>query len=150
MNSVRARSRQLLALLAWILICFIPATVGAAFRPGDWYAALAKPSWNPPAWIFGPVWTTLYLMMAVAAWLVWRQGGWATQRKALNLFLVQLALNALWSPIFFGLKNPALAFAEIVLLWLAIAVTTAAFFRAHKPAAILLLPYLTWSASPLF
>lgn len=83
-------------------------------------------------------------MMAIAAWLVWRRGGWATQRRALNTFLIQLFLNALWSPIFFGLKNPALAFAEIILLWVAIVATTVAFLRACKTAGVLLLPYLAW------
>ena len=112
--------------------------------PGDWYATLKEPSWNPPGWIFGPVWTTLYAMMAVAAWLTWRQGGWIQQRRALRLFLVQLALNALWTPVFFGLHRPGVAFAEIVLLWLAIAWTIAAFWQVHRAAAGLLVPYLAW------
>ncbi len=112
--------------------------------PGEWYAQLKKPAWNPPGWIFGPVWSALYILMAVAAWLVWRRGGFAAQRRPLGLFLIQIALNALWSPLFFGLKNPALAFAEIMLLWIAVLVTTVAFWKVHRTSGALLLPYLAW------
>ncbi len=136
--------RPLLALSAWIVACFAASAIGAFFMPGEWYAQLAKPAWNPPNWIFGPVWTALYLMMAVAAWRVWRLGGFGRQRRPLTLFFVQLALNAAWSPIFFGLKNPAFAFAEILLLWLAISLTIAAFRRVDRLAAGLLAPYLAW------
>jgi tryptophan-rich sensory protein len=118
--------------------------MGGLFMPDEWYASLRKPSWNPPGWIFGPVWTALYAMMAVAAWLIWRRGGWGKQRRPLLLFIVQLALNALWTPLFFGLHRPGLAFAEILLLWLAIALTLAAFWREHRAAAWLLAPYLAW------
>ncbi|MCU0784896.1 MAG: tryptophan-rich sensory protein [Verrucomicrobia bacterium] len=112
--------------------------------PGEWYATLKKPSWNPPGWIFGPVWTALYTMMAVAAWLVWKRGGFVAQRRPLLIFLAQLALNALWTPLFFGLHRPGLAFAEIVLLWLAIAATIPTFWRVSSLAAWLLVPYLAW------
>jgi len=112
--------------------------------PGEWYASLEKPSWNPPNWIFGPAWTALYAMMAVAAWLVWRRGGFAAQALPLAAFLVQLLLNALWSWLFFGLKNPGLAFAEIVALWVAIATTLLLFRRPSATAAWLLAPYLAW------
>jgi len=112
--------------------------------PGEWYGSLKKPSWNPPGWIFGPVWTALYTMMAVAAWLVWRQGGWARQRKPLLMFLGQLVLNALWTPLFFGLHRTGVAFAEIILLWLAIAWTITAFWHVHRAATWLLAPYLVW------
>ncbi len=98
-----ASSRRLLALAGWVLLCFAAAAMGGLFMPGEWYASLKKPSWNPPGWIFGPVWTALYSMMAVAAWLVWRRDGWGKQRKPLLIFLTQLALNALWTPLFFGL-----------------------------------------------
>jgi translocator protein len=131
-------------LIAWLLLCYAAASLGALFMPGDWYAALRKPTWNPPAWIFGPVWTALYTMMAVAAWLVWKCGGFAAQRRPLVLFLVQLALNALWTPLFFGHHLTGLAFAEIILMWLAIAATIAAFRQVHRPAAWLLVPYLAW------
>lgn len=136
--------RQALALIGWLALCFA-ATGTATFVSIDgWYAALQKPSWNPPAWVFGPAWTVLYIFMAVAAWLVWRQGGWKAQGRALGLFLVQWVLNALWTPLFFGLHRPGLAFAEIVILWLAIAATLAAFWRINKVAGALLVPYLAW------
>ena len=136
--------RRLPALVGWMLLCFAAAAMGALFMPGEWYATLKKPSWNPPGWIFGPVWTALYTMMALAAWLVWRQGGWDKQRKPLLLFLVQLALNALWTPLFFGWHRPGVAFAEIVLLWLAIAATIAVFRPVSRTAMLLLVPYLAW------
>ena len=129
---------------AWLLLTFLAPALGAAFMPGEWYAALSKPSWNPPNWIFGPVWTALYVMMATAAWLVWRRGGFPARRGPLGLFLVQLACNAAWTPLFFGLKNPALACADIVLLWLAILGTLAAFWRVNRFAGALLAPYLAW------
>ena len=137
-------SRRLLALVGWILLCFAAASPGGFFGPGEWYASLKKPAWNPPGWIFGPVWSALYTMMAVAAWLVWRQVGFAARRGPLLSFLVQLALNAVWTPLFFGLHWPGMAFAEISLLWLAIAWTIAAFVRVHRTAAWLLVPYLAW------
>ena len=136
--------RLALALAGWLFLCFSAASLGAFVLPGEWYAALKKPSWNPPGWVFGPVWTALYAMMAVAAWLVWKRGGFAAQRRALVLFLIQLALNAIWSPLFFGLHSPGAACAEIVLLWLAILATLAAFRPASRTATLLLVPYLAW------
>jgi tryptophan-rich sensory protein len=88
--------RQIPALVGWVLLCFAAAAFGGLFMPGEWYASLKEPSWNPPGWVFGPVWTALYTMMAVAAWLVWKRGGWSAQRQPLTLFLMQLALNAAW------------------------------------------------------
>jgi len=114
------------------------------FPPDDWYASLEKPSWNPPGWVFGPVWTALYTMMAVAAWLVWRRGGFAAQRLPLGLFMVQLAFNALWTPLFFGFHWIGTAFVEILLLGLAIAATLAAFRSVSRLAMWLLVPYLAW------
>lgn len=136
----RTPVNRILALGGWLLLCFGAASLGALFGPGEWYATLKKPSWNPPGWIFGPVWTLLYAMMAVAAWLVWRQGGWGRQRKPLLIFLAQLALNALWTPLFFGLHRPGVAFAEIVLLWLAIVVIR----PVSRIAMLLLAPCLAW------
>ena len=136
-------ARSALALAGWLALAFGAAAVGGLFMPGEWYARLQKPAWNPPNWIFGPVWTTLYTTMAFAAWLVWRRGGFSAQRGALSLFLIQLLFNALWSPLFFGLKQPALALADIVLLWLALLGTVVAFGKARPLAGVLLVPYLT-------
>jgi len=137
-------SRKVLGLVAWLLLCFGAAAVGSRFMPGEWYAQLNKPAWNPPSWVFAPVWTVLYTLMAIAAWLVWNRGGFRLQRRPLGLFITQLALNALWSPLFFGLNAAGLAFMEIVLLWLALLGTAIAFRRAHLGAAVLLIPYVCW------
>jgi tryptophan-rich sensory protein len=139
-----------LALGGWLLLCFAAAWPGAWFMPGAWYAALNKPAWNPPGWVFGPVWSALYAAIAVAAWLVWKRGGFAAQRRALVPFLVQLALNAAWTPLFFGLQRPGLAFTEILLLLLAIVWTITAFRAVHRAAAVLLLPYLAWVSFAAF
>ena len=139
-----SRGKMILGLCGWLLLCFAAASPGAVFMPGEWFAALKKPSWNPPGWVFGPVWTALYAMMAAAAWLVWQRGGWKEQRKPLLIFLAQLALNAVWTPLFFGLHQPGVAFAEIVLLWLAIVATLVAFRPVNRTAAWLLVPYLAW------
>ena len=142
--------KSVAALAVCITVTFLAPALGAWAMPGEWYAALRKPSWNPPAWIFGPVWTALYLMMAIAAWLVWRRGGWAVQRRPLTLYLVQLALNAAWTPLFFGLKMPGAAFAEILLLLAAIVATATAFHRVSKAGAALLVPYLAWVSFATF
>jgi benzodiazapine receptor len=137
-------ARSALVLMGWLALSFSAAALGGLFLPGEWYARLQKPSWNPPNWIFGPVWTTLYVMMAVAAWLVWKRGGFVAQRLPLTLFLGQLLFNAAWSPLFFGLKNPGLALLDIGLLWLALLATILAFWKARRIAGILLVPYLAW------
>jgi benzodiazapine receptor len=142
--SLLSRGRQTLALVGWLALCFA-AVGGAVFVSTDgWYAGLHKPSWNPPAWVFGPAWSLLYVLMAVAAWLVWREGGWKAQGRALGLFLLQWLLNALWTPLFFGLHRPGIAFAEISVLWLVIVATLASFWRVRKGAGVLLAPYLVW------
>lgn len=131
-------------LLGWLALSF-SASVGAVFvSTGDWYARLVKPPWSPPPWVFGPAWTILYTLMAVAAWLVWRAGGWKVQKIPLGLFLVQWLLNALWTPLFFGLHRADLAFVEIVLFWLALLATLVSFWRVRPLAGALLLPYLLW------
>lgn len=137
-------ARSVLALLVCLALSAGAAVMGGLFPPGEWYASLRKPAWNPPNWIFGPVWTVLYIAMAVAAWLVWQRGGLSGQRKALSLFLTQLLFNALWSPLFFGLRNPALALVDILLLWLALLGTTVAFWKARPIAGALMVPYLAW------
>ena len=138
------------SLAGWILLCFGAARPGAWFMPGEWYASLAKPRWNPPSWYFAPVWSALYVMMAVAAWMVWQRGGWSAPRRPLALFLGQLALNALWTPLFFGGHRMGLALAEIMLLWLAIVGTVRAFWSVNRVAAWLLVPYLAWVSFAAF
>lgn len=137
-------SRQTLALAGWLVLCFAAATSAVFVSVDGWYVTLNKPSWNPPSWLFGPVWTLLYIMMAIAAWLVWRKGGWALQRWPLSLFVIQWLLNAIWTPLFFGMHLIGLALVDIVLLWIAIVATLAAFWRVSRPAAWLLVPYLMW------
>jgi tryptophan-rich sensory protein len=138
---------QWLVLGGFCMASFAAAAIGGTATGGsvrDWYPTLMKPAWNPPAWLFGPVWTVLYVMMAVAAWLVWRRAGWDGARLALTVFFVQLALNAAWSIIFFGLRNSGAAFAEILVLWGAIAGTLVLFWQVNVPAAVLFIPYLAW------
>lgn len=141
------QSARWLGLLGWVALCLGAAGLGAGATTPEidgWYATIQKPTWNPPDAVFGPVWTTLYLMMAVAAWLVWQRGGLREQRSPLGLFGVQLALNVAWSWIFFGQHQLGWAFLELVVLWLAIAATAVAFFRCSKVAGWLLVPYLAW------
>ncbi len=142
-------ARRTLGLIVSIVICFGVAGVSSLVtqpRIPDWYAQLAKPQWTPPAWVFGPAWTALYLCMAVAAWLVWRQGGITAAKVPLALFAGQLVLNGLWSLLFFGLQQPGLAAVEIGLLWIAILATTVAFWNRSRLAGLLLTPYLAWVA----
>ena len=136
----------LLGLAAWLVVCLVAGGVGAAasVQAADFYAQLARPSWAPPSALFGPVWTVLYILMALAAWQVWRVGGFRAARRALSLFLIQLALNALWSWLFFGWHLGRLAFADIVVLWALILATTVAFKRHGGAAMALMLPYLLW------
>jgi benzodiazapine receptor len=135
---------QIIALLTWVGLCFLTAWVGSRFTPGESYLQLQKPSWTPPGYLFGPVWSVLYLSMGVAAWLVWRRAGFSGARLALTLFVVQLVLNGTWSWIFFGMHKPGLAFAEILVLWGMILATTLTFWRVNSTAGILFLPYLAW------
>jgi tryptophan-rich sensory protein len=141
-----AASRQIPALAGWLGVTFVAAAIGAAasVNAGAFYAQLVRPEWAPPAWLFGPVWTVLYLAIGIAAWLVWRVGGFRAARGALTLFLAQLALNALWSWLFFGWHRGALAFADILLLWALIIATLIAFWRVRVLAGCLLVPYLLW------
>ena len=134
-------------LIVLLILCFAVAGVGGLVTTPNipnWYADLAKPSWTPPDWVFGPVWSILYFTMAVAAWLVWRQASLARAAVPMAMFGIQLLLNALWSWLFFGLHSPSTAAVDIVLLWMAIAATTAAFWRQSTVAGILFVPYLAW------
>ena len=138
-------------LLGWLALVVLAGAVGAVASrdaPG-FYGVLAKPSWAPPAWLFGPVWSALYLLMGIAAWLVWRAqpvapAERAVRRRGLVLFVVQLALNALWTWLFFAWRQGAAAFGEIVLLWCAVALTIWCFGRVRRLAAYCLVPYLGW------
>ena len=139
-----SRNRIVWGLIGWLMACFSAASPGVVIRPGAWYAALNKPAWNPPAWLFGPAWSLLYTLMAVAAWLVWRRHGFQGASAALGLYGSQLVANALWTWLFFAWHQGAWALAEIAVLWLLITGTMLAFWRLHRLAACLLLPYLAW------
>ena len=139
-----ASTKNALGFLAWLVVPFAAAFVGSRFMPGAWYAALARPAWSPPNWIVAPVWTLLYLLMGVSAWLVWRRAGFHGAGTALAVFGVQLVLNALWSYLFFGLHRPDLALVDIVLLWGAILAVVILFGRVDRWAGWLQLPYLAW------
>ena len=141
--------RSVLILAIFVVICFAAAGLGSLFTtpqtaPGGWYETLDKPFFTPPSWLFGPVWTVLYLAMAVSGWLVWRLRGFAGAGVAMALFFVQLTLNLLWSVVFFGLEAPGLGLAEILILWACILLTILAFWRISRPAGLLLVPYLAW------
>jgi len=145
-GSERSRRHQAAVLGAFVAVCLAAGVVGSiATTPQipTWYASLNKPSWSPPNWVFAPVWTTLYVMMGAAAWLVWRKVD-APYERVFLWFWIQLALNTIWSFIFFALEQPGLAFAEIILLWLSIAATLGAFRKCSRVAALLLTPYLGW------
>jgi benzodiazapine receptor len=139
-----SRTRDVFGLTAFVILCFGVSTLGgraAVTALAEWYPALRKPAWTPPGWVFGPVWTLLYPMMAVAGWLAWREG---RSRIAPLLFLLQLALNAAWPWLFFGQHRLDLAFYDIALLCLAILATVVAFWRVSPGASLMLLPYLAW------
>ncbi len=138
-------------MIALAICVAVPVLVGAvsglstADSVSTWYLEIARPSFTPPSWVFGPVWTILYLAMGFAAFLVWRSGpGEREVRVALGAFVIQLVLNGIWTPLFFGVRNLGLAFAEILVLWVAIAVTLLLFRRRSLLAGALLVPYLAW------
>lgn len=142
----RSLQAQALGLVGWLAASFIAGGVGAAAtaQAASFYGQLIQPAWAPPAWLFGPVWSTLFVMMALSAWLVWREHGIRGASAALTLFVAQLCANALWSWLFFAWHLGAAALAEVLLLWLLIAATMLAFWRLHRLAALLLAPYLAW------
>ncbi len=137
-----------LKLITAVVVSEGAGIIGSFFTTASiksWYVGIAKPAFNPPNWIFGPVWTTLFALMGIAAFLIWKKGGGRKDIKiALGIFIVQLALNTLWSIIFFGLHNPGAAFIELIFLWLAILTTIIAFAKISKAAAWLLAPYILW------
>jgi tryptophan-rich sensory protein len=139
--------KPILGLIIWIAVSFCAGLIGSRFTGpavASWYADTNKPAWTPPAVVFGPVWSALYLMMGMAAWLVWRKAGLSGASTAMVLFGLQLIGNAAWSWIFFGLHRFDLAFFEIVILWALILATLIAFWRHDTRAGLLLLPYLAW------
>jgi tryptophan-rich sensory protein len=142
--------KNMMGLIGWLVASFAAGWIGSRWMPGEWYAALAKPAWNPPNWIFGPVWTVLYVLMAVSAWLVWRPAGFGGAGAALGLFVFQLALNGLWSYLFFGLHRLDLALFEVVALWATILATAILFWGVNRLAGALLVPYLAWVAFASF
>jgi len=142
-------SRDTLGFVAFLAICLAVSALGGAATAtsvGSWYPLLVKPSFNPPNWVFAPVWTTLFFMMAIAAWRVWRRDGLRKARRALTLFGVQLALNLAWSILFFGLRWIGAALLEICVLLLAILATMAVFWRRDRLAGMLFVPYAGWVA----
>jgi benzodiazapine receptor len=139
--------QQALALFAFVAVCLAIGAIGAAVTStsvGTWYQLLHKPPFNPPDWVFGPVWTVLYVAMAVAAWRVWRRLGLHGGRHALSLFAIQLLLNLSWTVLFFGFRQIGVALVEIVVLFAFIAATAVAIWRADSVAGLLFVPYLGW------
>jgi tryptophan-rich sensory protein len=144
---MNAGAGKVIALLIALCLCYGAAALGGLFSvggDGGWYADLAKPSWTPPSWLFGPVWTALYGMMAVAVWLVWMRRHDRPAAVPMTVFALQLVLNAAWTPLFFGLHRPGIAFADIVLLWLVLVATVWLFWGRRAIAGLLLVPYLLW------
>lgn len=138
---------ELIGLVLFLVVCFAVAALGSLATTPEiprWYVSLRKPSWTPPNWLFGPVWTLLYASMAVAAWIVWRRLGWSGGKTELSIFCLQLVLNSAWSFIFFKFHLVGWAFIEIILLLIAIAVTLLMFAMVSTVSALLLAPYLAW------
>ncbi len=150
------RIRHFFKLVIAVGVSLGAGVVGSVFTApavqSGWYLELAKPALNPPAWVFGPVWTALYILMGVSVWLVWvnASAAPAARRRALIIFDIQLLLNIFWSIIFFGLHSPGIALIEIVLLWLAILATIIAFAKISRPAAWLLAPYIAWVSFAIY
>jgi len=142
----RSKTKQAIGLIVWLAISFMASGIGAmaSIRAAPFYGQLIQPGWAPPSSVFGPVWTILYALMGIAAWWVWRSDGLRATRAALSLFLLQLAVNALWTWLFFAWSQGALAFANIVLLWLLVVATMVSFWRIRPLAGALLIPYLLW------
>lgn len=142
------KRKNIFALILSIAICNLAGIVGSIFTTNEvksWYPTIIKPALNPPSWVFGPVWTTLFILMGIAAFLIWKKGFQKKNVKiALGIFGLQLVLNTLWSILFFGMQNPGAALIEIALLWFAILASLIAFYKISKPASYLLLPYILW------
>ena len=141
-----SKRKQIQGFVGWLVVSFTASAVGAvaSIQAKSFYSQLAQPDWAPPPGVFGPVWTVLYALMGIAAWLVWRCGGFRANRQALTLFLLQLAFNALWSWFFFAWHRGVLAFVDIIVLCLLIVFTLVSFWRVRPLAGVLLIPYLLW------
>ncbi len=141
-------NKSVIKLFSSVLICLGAGFIGSFFTTpqiAGWYQTLNKPTWNPPSWLFGPVWTTLFILMGIALYLVWQKAGHSkSARRATIFFLVHLLFNIFWSVLFFGLNNPFYAFLEIIVLWLMILTLIIWFFKLDKKAGSLLIPYLLW------
>jgi len=140
--------RDWVVLAGFVLLVFAISGAGAiivADAPGTWYAGLAKPTFTPPGWLFGPVWTILYISMAVAAWLVWMRRSTKPVTRPLVVFGIQLFLNAIWTPLFFGLHNLQAAMIDLAALWISLLATIILFWRVRPSAGMLLLPYMAWT-----
>src|SRR6056297_702235 len=139
------KTESAFALFLFVLVSLTPGMLGSLLsQPGQWYQQAARASFTPPGWVFGPVWTGLYVLMGIAAWRVWRVAGFRRAKLAFSLFALQLALNAAWSPLFFGLNRPGWAFVLLLAIWLAVQLTLLAFWTKSKLAGALLLPYQAW------
>lgn len=141
---MRSSARTWIGLAGWLAVTFLVAAGASQFGADAWYDALAKPSWTPPGWVFGPVWTVLYALMAVAAWLVWEEHGFRGAFFSLAVYLVHLVVNFAWSLLFFGAGFIGWALADLILLWLMVALLVGLFWERRKLAGALLVPYLLW------
>jgi translocator protein len=141
-----SKPKQVLGFIIWLIVTFVAALIGtiASAKAGLFYQLLIRPEWAPPAWLFGPVWTVLYILMGIDAWLVWRVNGFRAARIALSFFIIQLAANALWTWLFFVWRSGVISFVEIIILWILVLCTVIAFWRVRSFYGILLLPYLAW------
>ena len=141
-----SKQKQIMGLVGWLIVSFAASAVGAvaSIQAKSFYSQLVQPDWAPPPEVFGPVWTVLYALMGIAAWLVWRSGGFRANRQALTLFVLQLAVNALWSWLFFAWHYGFFALADVLVLWILIVATLVAFWRVRPLAGALLIPYLLW------
>ena len=141
-----SRQTEFIGIIGWLAVSFAASAVGAvaSIQAKSFYGQLVQPNWAPPPEAFGPVWTTLFALMGIAAWLVWRSGGFRQNRFALILFLSQLSINALWSWLFFAWNKGALAFIDVLVLWMLILITLVCFWRVRPLAGMLLIPYLAW------
>ncbi len=147
LNSTRNVPRAAIAtLLAFIAIALVPAFIGNAFPPDAWFVEWAKPSWNPPSWIFGPVWTVLYTLIGYLGYLACRSTLSIQRYGAFSVYAIQLALNGLWTPLFFGYHGLGLALITIVAFWVAIRLNIVAFYRIKPASGLLLIPYLLWAS----